>query len=82
MLFLPAIKNFTPSHVAALCLAIEENIEFLTKKQLKKSHLLDLFQRTTKDITLPLANMQARMKSMKDWHDRLMNRSTPMGFTR
>ena len=77
-ILLPHVSRFTASHIAALCIAIGENIEFLPDESFSKEKIIEILLNTVKEIPLPIADMEERTKSMTAWHNKLMNRSSPM----
>lgn len=61
------ISKYTPSHIAALCLEIQEEFEFLDISQLTSKEILAKIIWCSKKILVPIQDMTQREESMKKW---------------
>ncbi len=77
---LDSIKNFTPSHIAALCLAIEEELEFEDVEKLGEDGIHAIIVQEIEKALVPVSDMQDREKEMKKWRSSLTAKSSGIGF--
>ena len=75
------IKNFTPSHISALTLAIYEALEFEDIPALSIEDIKKIIDTEIENCLVPVNDMNAREGSMKKWRTSLSASGGGMGFT-
>lgn len=77
---IPEIKNFTPSHISALCLSIAEELEFRDIAELWREWVQWLIFSEIKKSLVPVSDMNMREQSMKKWRSSLGSNGSGIGF--
>lgn len=82
--FLPRMKDFTTSHVAAFAQSVRHDYDFEKKFDSKYRMTMDSLERVFDSILLSTDDIKARQKAINEWHKKLLDRSgkASMGFVK
>lgn len=65
------LKDFTPSHISAVCLGIYEALEFEDIEKLGVDGVQNIIDTEIANCLVPITDMKARENAMKKWRENL-----------